>query len=98
MLVLWLACSEFRPALQRALLTVFRTCLMSPVCVLMAWCGVRRNCCFSFPQATGSVLSCLPFLQGILEASKARGVPVVIDAVSVAPALPPPHRSPLGRS
>ncbi|KAF4025824.1 hypothetical protein G4228_017665 [Cervus hanglu yarkandensis] len=36
-------------------------------------------------------------VKGILEASKARGVPVVIDAVSVAPALPPLHHGPCGR-
>lgn len=84
---------------RRAFLFVVALASRFPVCVLMACVeSVRTAASFSSLQATGSVLSCLPFLQGILEASKARGIPVVIDAVSVAPALPSPHHGPCGCS
>lgn len=60
---------------------------MSPACVDgLVWSP--SELLFQLSSGNGPVLSCLPFLQGILEASKARGVPVVIGRSECGPALP----------
>lgn len=66
MLVLWLACSEFgRPPAEgsssclRDLLNESRVCVDG-----LVWSP--SELLFQLPQATGSVLSCLPFFAGYL--------------------------------